>query len=229
VSAMLEQLPKRLAQLPVVRGYPVPWFVAWLPDATGQQVPDFRVVDARKVRRAHQEHRCFICGGRLPAVAAFTIGPMCAVNRVSAEPPAHRECSEWSARICPFLSRPDMRRRDHDYPEGHSAPAGEMLTRNPGVTLVWTSSTYKRTPVGNSHLWNIGTPVSVRAFREGRPATQEELMASIASGLPKLAEAAADDGHAGMRMLSQMVVQACQVLNLNSGELLEMAQVQVLA
>jgi hypothetical protein len=35
---------------------------------------------------------------------SFVVGPMCGINRNSAEPPSHKECAQWSARNCPFLS-----------------------------------------------------------------------------------------------------------------------------
>lgn len=215
----LDQLPARLARLPVARGYPLPWFVAWLDDGKGGKAPDFRVVDTRKVQRAHAEQRCFICGGRLGRAVAFVIGPMCAVNRVSAEPPSHAECCEWSAVVCPFLSRPDMRRRDHDYPQQASEGAGHMIKRNPGVSLVWRSETYRRVTVPNGHLWDIGHPVSIQAYREGREATKAEIVESIGTGLPLLAEATTGDEQA-LAQLTRMLETACRALKISQVDVL---------
>ena len=79
----LPPLPARLAHLPISpEGYPVPWFVAWV-----NGVPDFRCSEASKVVRAVQEDLCFMCGTRNGAFKVFPIGPMCAVNRVTSEPP----------------------------------------------------------------------------------------------------------------------------------------------
>src|ERR1041385_2432550 len=94
----LPELPARLRKLPVERGYPVPWFVAFV---DGHY--DFRVIGPGKIARAVQENRCWICGDTLGSYLCFPIGPMCAINRVTSEPPSHRECAEWSARACPFL------------------------------------------------------------------------------------------------------------------------------
>jgi hypothetical protein len=139
-------MSSRIQALPLdpERGYPVPWFVQWFDDANqptecGIGHPDYRVVDTRKMALAVRQRRCWICGGILGKYMAFTIGPMCALNRVSAEPPSHQDCAIFSAKACPFLTRPHMRRRDH-IPDGITSPAGVMLTRNPGVTLVWTTT-----------------------------------------------------------------------------------------
>src|SRR5215831_3288717 len=105
----LTELPRRLKALPVdARGYPVPWFVAW-----HDGVPDFRIADTAKWRRAVRERRCWVCGDRLGRYLAFVIGPMCGINRTTTEPPLHRECAEWSVMNCPFLVRPHAKRREN--------------------------------------------------------------------------------------------------------------------
>src|SRR5262245_13722710 len=84
------------------RGYPVPWFVDWI---NGK--PDFRVVRPDGPGIAHRKHLCWVCGkSRHTRLAAFVIGPMCAVNRISAEPPSHLECATFAATACPFLTHP---------------------------------------------------------------------------------------------------------------------------
>lgn len=112
-----DQIPDRIKRLPVDhRDFPVPWFVQWFDDGKpsdfGIGTADFRVIDARKIGVAIRERRCWVCGDRLGVHLAFLIGPMCAVNRVISEPPSHRECAEFSAQTCPFLSRPRMRRNE---------------------------------------------------------------------------------------------------------------------
>jgi hypothetical protein len=127
----LTELPLRMRGLAVDdRGYPVPWFVAWV---DGQ--PEFRAVDARKWLQAVRQKLCWVCGQQLGAYLAFILGPMCAINRTISEPPSHRQCAEWSIKNCPFLSRPHMRRRENDMPEDAQESAGFGTKRNPGVTL----------------------------------------------------------------------------------------------
>ena len=130
----LPPLPVRIARLPRHRGYPVPWFVAVI-----DGVPDFRIVGTNKIALAHTRQLCWICGERIGSFLAFTVGPMCAVNRISSEPPSHRECAEFAAVACPFLARPHMVRREAGKPEGATEPAGVSIRRNPGVALVWVT------------------------------------------------------------------------------------------
>src|SRR4051794_7295681 len=98
-------------------------------------------MDAEKLALAHNQKRCWVCGEPLGAFKTFVIGPMCAINRTSAEPPSHRECAEFSARTCPFLTKPRMRRNEKALPEERTC-LGFMIERNPGVTLLWITKKY---------------------------------------------------------------------------------------
>lgn len=197
----LPPLPDNIKRLPVDdRGYPVPAFVLWIDGK-----PDFRVVDPRHVVRCVNGKRCWVCGGPMGRNLAFVIGPMCAVNRVSSEPPSHRECAEFSARACPFLSLPKSQRRDA--PPGEWAPVpGVAIERNPGVTLVWITRSYKpfrvpaQTGAAPGVLFEIGEPIECLWFAEGRAATRTEVLLSIETGLPALqqhATSAADQADLG--------------------------------
>lgn len=179
--------PARIARLPRDHaGRPVPWFVAWIDGA-----PDFRVVRADGIADAVRFRTCWLCGDPLGANATFVIGPMCSINRVSPEPPSHRDCADYAARACPFLTRPQMRRRTTDLPEDTVDPGGIMIVRNPGVALVWTSRTWR---LDRQHgIFDVGNPTDVRWYAEGRPATRAEVLASIDSGLPLLRAEAEKD------------------------------------
>jgi len=183
----LGDLPLRLRGLPLDRGYPVPWFVAW---SDGR--PEFRAADPQKFARAIREKRCWVCGQPLGKFLAFVIGPMCAINRTSSEPPCHHECAVWSAQHCPFLSRPHMVRREDAISE--AAFAGDAaIPRNPGVAGIWTTLTYHvfKAPrdAAMGYLIRMGNAERVEWFAEGRPATRAEVLASIDSGIPLLLEA----------------------------------------
>jgi hypothetical protein len=188
-------MPGRIRALPRNKaGYPVPWFVATI---DGQ--PDFRVIKPGAIADAVGNKRCWVCG--CPFLRqedrAFTIGPMCAVNRVSAEPPSHRDCAVFSARFCPFLSVPQMTRREKHKPAEAANPAGIMITRNPGVALVWVTGyrSWRLKPDGSGGtLFDIGEPREALWFARGRDATRAEVLESIGSGLPLLAEMAEQDG-----------------------------------
>jgi hypothetical protein len=186
----LTALSERLERLPVHRGYPVPWFVAWI---NGE--PEFRAADREKWKRAVTEKLCWVCGQPLGAWLAFVLGPMCGITRTTSEPAEHRECAEWSLVNCPFLTRPSMVRRDDNLPEGIEQPPGCPLDRNPGVSLLWMTRSFSLFRAqDNRYLIRVGDPVEVGCFAEGRRATREEVERSVAGGLPKLIELAKLDG-----------------------------------
>src|SRR5262245_1656918 len=123
-------MPQRIKRLPVSdRGFPVPWFVHWNDD--GQ--PDFRVIGKNKLADAFKKKLCWVCGTMLGVHQCFVIGPMCGVSRTTPETPSHLDCSEYTVRACPFLSRPNARRNEVGMPEERYV-AGIPILRNPGVT-----------------------------------------------------------------------------------------------
>lgn len=180
----LETPPPRIAALPVRRGYPVPWFVAWV---NGE--PEFRAMDPEKLVTAIKHKRCWVCGEPLGKFMTFVVGPMCGINRTSAEPPSHKDCAQWSARNCPFLSKPQMTRREGEMLGGGigETPAGVMIKRNPGVTLLWTTKSYQLFGDGNDGvLIRIGAPEGIEWWALGKPATRAQVEESVRSGLPNL-------------------------------------------
>lgn len=183
-------MPARIARLPRDKhDRPIPWFV--LRDDNG--TPDFRVVRDHGIADAFRFELCWVCGQRRGAWSAFVVGPMCAVNRVSAEPPSHRDCAVYSAQACPFLANPAMRRRDRNLPE-HVDPPGEMITRNPGVALVWVTRTWHPFRAGPGILFRLGDPSETLWYAHGRDATRAEVLTSIQTGMPILLDAAEEDG-----------------------------------
>jgi hypothetical protein len=181
----LPALTPRLASLPVdERGYPVPFFVAWIDGK-----PEFRMADGDKRVRCFRDKLCWVCGQRLGVHSAFTIGPMCMVNRVTSEPPTHLDCAEWSVKGCPFLSKPKMERREDELTRANKGKVdGIMIERNPGVSCLWVTREWRLFKVPNGVLVKLGKPESLSFWREGRPATRDEIVDSIESGLPKLLE-----------------------------------------
>lgn len=191
----LPPLPERMKALPLdARGYPVPWVVAWI-----DGVPDFRVIGPEKIRTAAKQKRCWLCGEPLDRwkafgwEGAFVIGPMCALNRTTAEPPSHRECALFAVQACPFLTRPNAERRSANLPTEASDPAGVMISRNPGVILIWITRSWKWYSVANGTLCEVGEPRKTLWFAEGREAPREKIEESIESGLPLLLGEAPSD------------------------------------
>ena len=192
----LPELPRRIARLPIdERGYPIPWFVA---EVDGKR--DFRVADPLKRVRAIRESICWVCGDYLGVHKTFAIGPMCAVNRVTAEPPCHTDCAVFSAVACPFLSRPPAKRRTAGLPEVAESP-GVMLDRNPGATCIWTTATFAPFKVKNGWLIRLGHPFQVDWYAKGRKATRAEVVESVESGMPILRESAEKNGAEGIEAL----------------------------
>jgi hypothetical protein len=196
-------VPSRIAALPTcpVRKIPVPWFVAW-PDGK----PEFRMADGEKLTRAIRERLCWVCGEKLGRYLAFLIGPMCAINRISAEPPSHLECAEYSVVACPFLSKPQMSRRENDLPEGTCA--GVMIRRNPGVSLVWVTRDYSLVRDGGGILFHVGELTSLSTWKEGRRATTDEVRESFDSGLLTLEKVAEEQGAGAVAELAEVVALA---------------------
>lgn len=206
----LPEVPSRIKKLQKnEKGYPVPWFVQWIDGK-----PDFRVMDSNKWIAAVKLKLCWTCGEPMGKFKAFVIGPMCAVNRTSSEPPSHRECAEFSARACPFLTEPKRVRREAGMPPGWETVGGVSIRRNPGVALVWITKSYKvfRAPgqegVKVGVLIEIGDPVKTLWFAEGREATYAEVMESIKTGLPLLQSEALKEGDDALRALDAQVAVA---------------------
>lgn len=205
----LPPLPARMRSLRVSdKGYPVPYFVAWI---DGQ--PDFRVIEGGRIAHCHNRKLCWLCGEPLGRWKAFVVGPMCLVNMVSSEPPSHRECAEYAAKACPFLTLPKAQRREANMPAEGQEPAGVALKRNPGCCLLLITDSYRPFRVENGVLFRMGDPSECLWFAEGRAATRAEVMSSIDSGLPLLRGPAqqqdeAEPGAGAVQMLELMLSSA---------------------
>jgi hypothetical protein len=212
-------LPRRIANLTRDdRGIPVPWFCTTNPDGS----PNFQTADGEKRVRAVKNSLCWVCGEPLGRFLSFVIGPMCLINRVSAEPAQHRECSEFSLRTCPFLLHPNMKRMPTKYPEGHENPAGIMIERNPGVAALWVTHSFT---IINDHqggvLFRVGPLQELSWWSEGRAATRSEVMASFESGFPiisQLAEKERPEAIAALHTAYQEALKFIPLNNSTSGE-----------
>jgi ferredoxin len=198
-------VPDKMRRRPLdARGYPVPWFVAWI---AGK--PDFRIVDPNKFRLAVDKRRCWLCGGPIGKFATFVLGPMCMVNRISAEPPSHMECAKFAVRGCPFLTIPTAQYRDAVLPADARANPG-MLTHNPEVSALWTCSEWQTVAAVDADgsrgtLVEFGDAKTVSYWREGREATPREVRGAFNNGLTKLQNAAAAEGGTAPARLARLV------------------------
>jgi hypothetical protein len=202
--------PASIQKLPVdQRGFPVPFFVQWI---DGE--PDFRVTRRDAMTACVKRDLCWICGQPLGRMKSFAIGPMCAVNRVSAEPPSHPPCARFAAEACPFLSRPLAKRpgtADLEERFGEVIRGEGALPHNPGVTLVWHTLRYSLFFTSTT-MFQLGAPQRVEWFREGRAATRAEALDGMNLGLPKLREVAESEGAEATAQLQRQLQRAMKLL-----------------
>lgn len=197
MAVALPPMPDRMKLLKRdERGFPVPWFVHWQDDK-----PDFRVISPGKLGMAYRNGRCWLCGGQMGMHRIYVIGPMCVINRVTSEPASHRDCAEFAAQACPFLTKPRMRRNEKDMPEAAVSAPGIHLDRNPGCVALYETRTVKT----EGGLFRLGDPDRIDWWAEGRQATREEVLASIDSGYPILLDVATKhDGPDGVKELTRL-------------------------
>lgn len=103
------------------RGYPVPAITPW---QDGQ--PQFALTDHGRSADCALERRCSVCGGFMPRGPVWrVVGPAesAAIAEALAagrpyrnlaptmEGPGHRACMLYASMVCPYLARPNARRR----------------------------------------------------------------------------------------------------------------------
>jgi hypothetical protein len=198
----LTPLPDRMKHLSIdERGYVVPFFV---PMVNGK--PEFRCMAAGTFARAIRNELCWVCGGPLGIWKTFVTGPMCVITGTNSEPPSHWVCATWSAKNCPFLSKPQMTRRENDLPEERTDPGGISIPRNPGVVGVLTTRTFELFDDGNGKpLIHMGDVEHLEWFALGRAATRAEVQHSVDTGLPILLKLAKEQGIEAVQELDRRV------------------------
>jgi hypothetical protein len=202
------QMPERLKDLPFSKkwGLPVPFFVD-KEYRTPEGEYEFRMAGKDAWITCVNADVCWVCGKSLGTYRTFGIGPMCTINRIAGDPPCHRECAEYAAKVCPFMLNPNYARREKDRPPQYvqDEVPGTMIPRNPGVSLLWTTKrqNYHLEKVPNGWLFRLsGEPHHLGWWREGRSATREEVVASFESGYPILLKMAQDQQAAEPHMHS---------------------------
>jgi hypothetical protein len=186
--------PSRVARLPVDRrGFPVPWFVAWL---DGQ--PQFPVVDAAKLAVAWKDERCWVCGDRLGAYRGWVVGPMSVIEGATPEPPSHYECAGFAVRTCPFLANTNPRWSGKAVDAPGFAPQANVSGVLSDATAIWLSKGRGATPfqAGDGLLFGLDEPARLEWYVAGRSATGAEVREAIAAGLPTLRRSAEAQGRA---------------------------------
>jgi hypothetical protein len=194
-------MPAQIAKLPRHGGYPVPFFVHWQ-----DGVPVFPVCDQAKWMKCVGQSLCWICGGLLGRDFAFPLGAMGTINRVSAEPPSHRECVVYGLRVCPFLVNPQRGRVPVKQCEQFEAPAGIVDDDNPGVMAIWMTRGYSLIDTATTPLISVGNPFAVDWYSRGRPASPLEVAEAFRTDARKLmTDAVTEFGAAGAAEVTGLV------------------------
>jgi hypothetical protein len=201
------------------RGFIVPFFVQWFhegqPSRPGIGEPDFRVVNPGSFGACLRHGLCWLCGKPLGKHRAFVLGPMCVITRVNSEPPSHRDCAEYAMKVCPFLTRPNMRRNDTDF-EAPIIPApGEHQERNPGIMALWMTDgaqLFNAESGQQGILFEVNDPSEVVWWREGRIATRAEVELGLAQAMPFLEAEAASKGRQAIAQLEQLSARALRYI-----------------
>lgn len=136
-------IPDRMKDLPLDdRGFPITFTTTIGPDGK----PDFRVPDAGKWALMCHGKLCAVCGQQLDYWIFFIGGEELFVDRLFFEGPMHRECAEYSIKVCPFLAISSARRSARDFtgdaaflndlPIGQQRPARLGLGRTRDFKMV---------------------------------------------------------------------------------------------
>lgn len=184
------------------RGYPVPWFVT---EKDSRGCWDFVNIRSERFAEARDKGVCWVSGEKLGKYVSFVVGPMCVVNRVAGDPPVKKAVAEWSVRVCPFLANPKAH-RGKDVPEIINEQRGVMLTRNPGVSAIYTTKDYFYD--NSNHIFHLGEAESITWWAEGYVASPGEIAEAITSGLPNLIEMAKKEGEEAVAELGVYITRA---------------------
>jgi hypothetical protein len=166
-------IPARLRHRPRdARGYVIP-FVQFIGD---DGLPNFAVMDHRKVSRCLRQRRCGLCGEVMGIHLYFIGGDLCVVNRYFYDPPMHRDCAIYALEACPHLARSKGRYREPPTSiEGATIIVGDMQTKKAErFALMHTGAytfgkaatgmlTVKAAPWIDVQWWKEGSPVDVPA------------------------------------------------------------------
>lgn len=83
------------------RGYPIPYFIPTDP-TTGE--PNFKYIDPLKQFLCVTQGLCMICGEPLVKYDYWYItGPVGRKNQCCSDPAMHKECAEYSLKVCPHM------------------------------------------------------------------------------------------------------------------------------
>lgn len=153
----MKPIPEFLSHLPVVRGFPVPYFVPKDKDGVYQ----LKYADANKMDACIKYHKCCVCFKPLKQGDYwFVSGPMGLKSQTDSHPPMHKQCAEYSLEICPHLYF-EKTHRTTDEDNG----AGWQIRDKPKEFYLVESKKIKAfKPDGKTLIVKYGSIVSVSKF-----------------------------------------------------------------
>lgn len=173
-------IPTRMAHLPLdARGLPVPHFASMIDGVATPSVPD-----VAKLAPALRNKLCWCCGEKLGQHLAFVGGTVMSISRGCGDPPSHLECCEYAARVCPFLSSPNL----------------TEAKASPSVICVYVTKACRpfttKDKRGQGFMVELGPPEQILWFSRGREATREEVRESVHGQFGALLRSAEGDQRA---------------------------------
>lgn len=154
--ADLSDVPTSILRLPKdEHGRPVPWYAKWYGNK-----PSSLAMGEGKFNRAVAGRRCFLCGERLGVrVLCWVVTPLGVTQRQSEYPPSHPDCV------------------------AHVLRGGFMGITLVGVMASYTARTFEVVSLSEGgspkRAINLGEPVNVDWWKDGRAATPEEVAAAL--------------------------------------------------
>lgn len=95
-----KDIPEFLKHLPVYRGYPIPYFVP--KDENG--IFQLKYASQEKMNNCLKYGKCCVCFKPLNKMDYWFIsGPIGLQTQTDSHPPMHKNCAEYSLKICPHL------------------------------------------------------------------------------------------------------------------------------
>lgn len=186
------EVPRYMRGRPIWNGFYVPYFVTWYKDrrqvheSVAGAEPSFPTIDKTREALCRRRRYCWICGRQMGTFKCFVMGPLAALQRISSEPPSHRECAVYAVQVCPFMiggydmvDAPDTINDDQQVFE-------EMSTKNEQLNVIWVCHDYTLQPADPSRglfIYQMGQPSDVLLYHRGRPATLAQAVERVTNAI----------------------------------------------
>ena len=123
-----------------------------------------------------RHRRCGLCGVSMGRHVFFVGGPLCVENGIFLDPPMHRECAQFSLRICAHLNRTKGRYNEAPLPSetGTTFGVGAMASAEKAEWFALMHATAYTFGRGRDRMLYIRAAlpwIEVERWRDGAPIT----------------------------------------------------------